>query len=264
MTSLRSAHVLLTGATGGIGHAIARALAERGAHLVLTGRRAKVLEPLASEIGGVALAGDLSDRAEVERIVREAGRVDVLVANAALPASGLLADYTVEQIDRALEVNLRAPIVLAKLVAAGMAERRRGHMVFISSMSGKVPSPGSSLYNASKFALRGFAGAMREELRPENVGVSTVFPGFISDAGMFADSGVKLPPGIGTKTPEEVAAAVVRGIEEDIGEIDVAPLPVRLGAKLAGLAPEISATVTRRLGGDKVAADLVEAQRDRR
>lgn len=264
MTSLNQAHVLLTGATGGLGHAIARALAQRGAHLVLTGRRAEVLEPLASEIGGVAVAADLSDREDVGRLVRESGRVDVLVANAALPASGELSDYSVEQIDRALEVNLRAPIVLARLLGEGMAERRRGHLVFISSISGKVPSPGSSLYNASKFALRGFAGAMREELRPQGIGVSTVFPGFISGAGMFADTGVKLPPGVGTKTPEDVAAAVVRAIEEDRGELDVAPLPMRLGAKLAGLAPEVSAKVARSLGGDKIAAEMIEAQRERR
>jgi short-subunit dehydrogenase len=264
MKTLNGQHVLLTGATGGLGHAIARALAARGAAVVLTGRRAEVLEPLAAEIGGVALDADLSDRAALERLLTEAGRVDVLVANAALPASGELADYSVEQIDRALEVNLRAPVVLAKLVSAGMIERGRGHLVFISSISGKVPSPGSSLYNATKFGLRGFAGALREEYRPQGIGVSTVFPGFISGAGMFAESGVKLPPGVGTKTPEDVAAGVVGAIEGDRGEVDVAPIPIRLGAKLAGVAPEVSAKVARALGGDKIAADMVEAQRDKR
>ncbi|MGI8580310.1 MAG: SDR family NAD(P)-dependent oxidoreductase [Solirubrobacteraceae bacterium] len=264
MKTLNGQHVLLTGATGGLGHAIARALAARGAAVVLTGRRAEVLEPLAAEIGGVALDADLSDRVALERLLAEAGRVDVLVANAALPASGNLADYSVEQIDRALEVNLRAPVVLAKLVSAGMIERGRGHLVFISSISGKVPSPGSSLYNATKFGLRGFAGALREEYRPHGIGVSTVFPGFISGAGMFADTGVKLPPGVGTKTPEDVAAGVISAIEDDRGEVDVAPIPMRLGAKLAGVAPDASAKVARLLGGDKIAAEMIEAQRERR
>jgi short-subunit dehydrogenase len=136
--------------------------------------------------------------------------------------------------------------------------------VFISSISGKVPSPGSSLYNATKFALRGFAGALRQEYDPHGVGVSTVFPGFIRGAGMFADSKVKLPPGVGTSSPEEVGNAVVRAIEADRGELDVAPLPVRLSAKFAGLAPEASAKIARRLGGDKIAAEMGEAQRSKR
>jgi len=106
--SVVSGNVLLTGATGGIGHSIARAFAAQGADLVLTGRRADVLEPLAAEVGGRALACDLGDGAAVDRLVAVAGAVDVLVANAALPASGPLLEYTQEQIDRALEVNLRA------------------------------------------------------------------------------------------------------------------------------------------------------------
>jgi short-subunit dehydrogenase len=107
--SLVSGNVLLTGATGGIGHAIARAFASRGASLILTGRRENVLEPLAQELGARALACDLSLREDVERLAGEAvdGDVDVMVANAALPASGLLTELTQQEIDRMLEVNLR-------------------------------------------------------------------------------------------------------------------------------------------------------------
>ena len=115
--------VLLTGATGGIGHAIARALAGRGANLILTGRRADVLEPLAAECGDRALAVDLAVPDDVERPVKDAGEVDILVANAALPASGALDSFSVQEIDRALDVNLRAPIVLAhELVPAMVAK----------------------------------------------------------------------------------------------------------------------------------------------
>jgi uncharacterized protein len=256
--------VLLTGATGGIGHAIARALSQRGAKLILTGRRSDVLEPLAAELGGRSLAVDLSERAEVARLVAEAGDIDILVANAALPASGTLDSFSIEEVDRALEVNLRAPIILAHELAPPMVGRGRGQLVFISSLSGKATSPRGSIYSASKFGLRGFAGSLRADLRPSGVGVSTVFPGFIRDAGMFADANVQLPKGVGTSTPEEVAKAVVTAIEKNRGEIDVAPLSMRLGSTFAGIAPELAATVSRRMGAEDIARDMQAGQGHKR
>jgi short-subunit dehydrogenase len=264
MTSIRGATVLLTGASGGIGHAIARALAVRGAKLILTGRRADVLEPLAQELGGRAVSVDLTDREGPERLVAEAGEVDILVANAALPASGALDDFTLEQIDRALDVNLRAPIALAKLLAEPMAARGRGHLVFMSSLAGKSAQQGSALYSATKFGLRGFALGLREDLRERGVGVSAVFPGFIRDAGMFAEAGVELPSGVATRTPDDVAAAVVRAIETNRAEVDVAPLGLRLGAVVSGVAPGLSANISRRLGAGKISSELAAGQRTKR
>lgn len=260
MTAIQGT-VLLTGASGGIGHAIARALAARGAQLILTGRRADVLEPLAAELGGRALAVDLAERDAVERLAAEAGEVEILVANAALPASGTLDDYTVEQIDRALDVNLRAPVVLAKLLSEQMVARRRGHLVFISSLSGRAAAGGSSLYSATKFGVRGFALGLRDDLRDAGVGVSTIFPGFIRDAGLFADARVELPRGVGTRAPDDVAAAVVRAIERDKAEVDVAPLGLRVGSIVSGLAPELSASMSRRLGSQRIAGELAANQR---
>ena len=256
--------VLLTGATGGLGHAIARALAARGASLVLTGRRAEILDPLAAETGGRTVACDLSDPSEVDRLLEEAGAVDVLVANAALPGSGHLASFSVAEIDRAIAVNLRAPIVLARRLVEPMTERGSGHLLFVSSLAGKAASGGGSVYSATKFGLRGFAHALREDLRDSGVGVSVVLPGFIRGAGMFHEADVQLPPGTGTKTPGDVASAVVRAIERNRAEIDVAPLSLRAGAGFAGLAPELSARVQRRLGAAKVADALARGQRDKR
>ncbi len=256
--------VLLTGASGGLGHAIARALATRGARLVLTSRRADVLESLAAETGGRAVSVDLSDRDAVPRLAEEAGPVDVLVANAGIPGSGQLESFSVEEIDRALDVNLRAPIVLARLLCEGMVERGGGHLLFVSSLSGKAGAASSSIYAATKFGLRGFALSLREDLRPRGVGVSSIFPGFIRDAGMFHDTGAKLPGYVGTKTPEDVGAAVVRAIERDRSEVDVAPLPLRLGTAIAGLAPEAAAIVQRRLGANEIATRIESAQRDKR
>jgi short-subunit dehydrogenase len=258
---LTGARVLLTGATGGIGNAIARALAGRGAQLVISGRRVDVLEPLREELGAEAIASDLSKREAVEELIQAVGQVDVLVANAAHPATGLLTDRDQGQIDSMLEVNLRAPIALARALAPGMIDRGRGHLVFISSLAGKAAAPSSSIYSATKFGLRGFALGIREDLRPHGVGVSVVLPGFIRDAGMFAASGVELPRGVGTRTPQQVATAVVRAIERNQGEVQVAPLGLRVGASLAALAPELAAAVSRRMGGDKIASDLTEGQR---
>jgi uncharacterized protein len=256
--------VLLTGATGGIGHAIARTLAARGGKLILTGRRVELLEPLADELGARALALDLSVPAEIDRLVQEAGEVDILVANAALPASGTLDSFTVDEIDRALDVNLRAPIILAHALVPGMVERGRGHLVFISSLAGKAATPGTALYNASKFGLRGFASALRADLRTSGVGVSGVFPGFIRDAGMFAEAGVKLPTGVGTRSPEDVARGVVTAIERNRGEVDVAPLPLRASAIFASVAPGLAGSVARRLGSEEISRDMEAGQRDKR
>jgi short-subunit dehydrogenase len=254
--------VLLTGATGGIGHAIARELGSRGAKLILTGRRAEVLAPLASELDAQALAVDLSDPAEVDRLLSESGEVDILVANAALPAAGTLESFSVQQIDRALDVNLRAPIVITHALAPRMAARKGGHLLFVSSLSGKAASAQSSLYSASKFGLRGFALALRSDLRASGVGVSVVCPGFIREAGMFADSEVQLPRGVGTRSPQDVAGAVAEAIERNRAEVDVAPLALRAGAMFAAIAPQTAANVTRRTGGEQIAAAIATGHSD--
>jgi short-subunit dehydrogenase len=256
--------VLVTGATGGLGDAIAREFSARGASLVLTGRRVDALESLARELGARVIACDLSDRDETDRLIGEVGEVDILIANAGVPASGRFTELTEEQIDRMLEVNLRAPIALARGLAPSMAARRRGHIVFISSLSGKTAQPASSIYSATKFGLRGFALGLRADMRAHGVGVSLVLPGFIRDAGMFADAGIALPFYVGTRTPADVSAAVIRAIERNRAEIDVAPPAVRLGTAFASIAPQLAETVSRRMGNERIAARMAEVQRDKR
>src|SRR4051812_44919576 len=141
MTELHGARVLLTGATGGLGQAIARALHARGAVLTLTGRRVDVLEPLAAEIGGRAIEADLALPDAPARLLEDVGEVDVLIANAALPGSGRLDSFSVEEIDRALTVNLRAPMLLAQTLSAGMVARGSGHLGFLSPLAGQAGPP---------------------------------------------------------------------------------------------------------------------------
>jgi short-subunit dehydrogenase len=263
---LKGARVLLTGATGGIGHALARALHGRGARLVLTGRRADVLGRLQAELGeqAEALPADLASEDGVARLAEEAGAVDVLVANAALPGTGRLESFSAQEIDRVLDVNLRAPIQLAHALVPGMRERGAGHVVLVSSLSGKIATAQSSIYCATKFGLRGFGLALHDELHGSGVGVTTVFPGFVREAGLFADSGARLPPGVGTSSPEEVAGAVIRGIERGAAEIDVAPFLVRSTAKLYANAPSLVLAFGRRIGGDRLTAAVARGQRDKR
>jgi short-subunit dehydrogenase len=257
---------LVTGATGGIGESIARELAARNARLIVSGRRPDELGRLARELDATAMVSDLAVRADVERLCAEAvaSEVDILVANAAVPASGRLVDLTQEEIDRMMDVNLRAPIALARALAPAMTARGRGHLVFVSSLQGKATAPASSIYSATKFGLRGFALALREDLRSGGVGVSVVAPGFIRDAGMFAKTGHKLPPGVGTKSPQDVADGVVKAIEHNRAELDVAPVGLRVGASFASVAPGPAAWASRRLGSHRIAADIAERQRDGR
>jgi short-subunit dehydrogenase len=261
---LSGARVLLTGATGGLGEAIARVLARRGASLVLTGRRADVLQSLAAELGAEVIPADLAQRSEVDQLIAAAGVVDILVANAALPASGAVLDFDSHQIDRALEVNLRAPIVLARALGAGMVERGRGHVVLVSSLSGLTASPGTALYSATKFGLRGFAHGFRQDLHGTGVGVSVVLPGFIRDAGMFAESGASLPAGVRTRAPRDVAMGVLRAIEHDRAEVIVAPPELRVGSLIGSVAPGLSATMQRLVGADKLNSTMAAGNRSKR
>jgi uncharacterized protein len=264
---LQGRRVLLTGASGGIGDAIARLLHARGAVVMLTGRRTETLEKLAAELGAEqaeVVPADLSSADGVRALAQAAANVDVLVANAALPGSGRLDSFTPEEIDRTLDVNLRAPMQLARELVPRMVERGSGQLVFISSMSGKIASGGAAVYSATKFGLRGFAAALRDELHGTGVGVSLISPGFVSDNGMFADTGIELPPYVRTRSPRQVAEAVIQGIERDRGEIDVAPFALRASALLAGIAPGAVAAAGRRLGAAALAEQLAERQRSKR
>src|SRR5207245_6379005 len=166
------------------------------------------LENLAAELGGAdVVAADLSKPGEPERLAAEAGAVDVLVSNAGIPATGRLASFKIEEIDRAIAVNLRAGIVLAGRLLPGLLERKSGHMVFMASIAGKLPAGGESMYNATKFGSRRFRLALREELWGTGVGVSVSSPTFVSEAGRWGVTGLKSHPVAG----EVCAAAGARG-----------------------------------------------------
>jgi short-subunit dehydrogenase len=266
---LEGKRVLLSGATGGIGRAIAEELAGRGANLVLSSRREQELGELARSLPGgdrrhELIAVDLADEGAAEKLIEEAGDVDILVANAALPASGRLDDFSANEVQRAMRVNLESPILMARALAPKLVKKGEGHLVFISSLSGKVGAPGSALYSATKFGLRGFAFGKRADMHPHGVGVSIVSPGFVRGAGMWADAEVDPPPMVGMTTPAKVAGAVARAIEHNRSEITVAPRRQRVAAEFAYRHPEFAARLQRRSGAAEIAAELAAGQADKR
>ena len=266
---LQGKTVLLSGATGGLGRAIAEELAGHGARLILSSRKKDDLDALAESLPGDAsshkvIVADLAEQGAAEKLAEDAGNVDALVANAALPATGRLEGFSSDEVKRALRVNFESPILMSHAIAPRLATKGEGHLVFISSLSGKVGSPRSSLYNGTKFGLRGYAFGLREDMLPHGVGVSIVSPGFVREAGMFHDANSKPPPGLGTTTPKKVARAVVRAIERNRNEITVAPRRQRFLAEFGYRHPEFAARVQRRGGAEKIADDLAAGQADKR
>ncbi len=266
MKDLHGRTALLTGASGGLGRAIAQALADRGASLILSSRKEADLADLAGSVAGSGhrtLVADLAVEGAGERLAADAGPVDVFVANAGLPGTGRLNERSAEDITRVLRVNLESPIRSTHALLPGMLERGEGHFVYVSSLAGKTPSPRSSIYNASKFGLRGFALAFRQDLRGTGVGASLVLPGFIRDAGMFADAEMDPPRGMGTGTPEQVGDAVVRAIAEDKAEIVVAPPQQQLLTAFGHIFPK-AAALAQRGQGERIASELASRQSDKR
>jgi len=241
--------IMLTGASGGLGTATALELHRQGAKLILTARRKDLLDGLAERTSAEVVVADLANRADVEMLIERSKDVDGLILNAGTGGEGNLEDITAEGIDHAIEVNLRSPIQMAVAFAQHkVAANAEASIVLVGSLSGVVATPGTQMYNATKFGLRGFALAFRQDLDDTRVGLTLVAPGFIRDAGMFAENDVELPSGIRTKAPQDVANAVVKAIRTSPGEVYVSPVELRLSAALGGLAPGISAAVQRRIG----------------
>ena len=165
---LSGARVVVTGASRGIGAALATELAARGARVVLVARSVEPLEKLAAELGGEAFPADLALASGIEPLVHRIeadGPIDVLVNNAGLDLTGDLVALPTDEIARLLAVNLCAPMLLCRAVIPGMRSRGRGHIVNVSSLSGTNALPGLAPYSASKAGLSHFTAALRAELK---------------------------------------------------------------------------------------------------
>ena len=186
MFDLSGKSALVTGASGGLGSAIARTLHGQGATVVLSGTRAEALEALAAELGERAhvAACNLSDPAAVDALIGQAeaaaGAVDILVSNAGLTRDGLLLRMKDEDWDTVIRVNLEAYFRLSRAALRGMMKRRWGRIIGITSVVGVTGNPGLANYAASKAGMIGFSKALAQEVAARNITVNCVAPGFIS------------------------------------------------------------------------------------
>lgn len=221
MFNLTGKKALVTGASGGIGRAIAIALAQQGAIVGVSGTRRDALEQVAAEIGAAAhvLPADLSNAAAADQLIKDAeaamGGVDILVNNAGLTRDGLLMRMKDEDWELVLQVNLTACMRLARAASRGMMKRRWGRIIGVSSVVGATGNPGQCNYAASKAGLVGFSKALAQELGSRAITVNCVAPGYIVTPmtdGLAEAQKTKLlekiPQGrLGA--PEDIAAAVV-------------------------------------------------------
>ncbi|HLF58548.1 MAG TPA: 3-oxoacyl-[acyl-carrier-protein] reductase [Alphaproteobacteria bacterium] len=188
MIDLSGKRALVTGASGGIGGAIARALHSHGAAMALTGTRAQALQTLAAELGGrtIALAADLRDRAATDELVARAeqalGGIDILVNNAGLTRDGLAVRMSDEDWQAVLDVNLTAPFRVTRAVLRGMMKRRFGRVISITSVVGATGNAGQANYAASKAGLVGMSKSLAAEVATRGITVNCVAPGFIATA----------------------------------------------------------------------------------
>ena len=252
MFQLQGSTALLTGASRGIGALIAPALAAEGIGLVLAARDAGKLDQVrahcaAFNVAVRVVAADVSLASDRARLVEEAGPVDILINNAAIQKTSALVNQTASDVESQVVTDLIAPIELTRMVLPGMIERRRGVIVNVSSMSGKVATPYNAIYAAAKHGLNGFTASLRHELQGTGVHAGVVCPSFVSETGMWANTGQRAPAMMREIRPEKVVRAVFAVIK-GADQVLVTPAPVRPLLALRELFPAFEGIYLRRMG----------------
>ncbi len=263
MTTLADAHVVVTGGSAGIGLATARLALERGARVSIVARDPDRLATAAAELeAGIgdatrvaAQPADVTDAAGLEQafalLTAQLGPVDVLVANAGAAVPGQFEDLDVSVFESQMRLNYFGTLHAIRAVVPAMISRGAGHVLVVSSDAGIVGVYGYSAYSPTKFAVRGLAEALRSELKPHGIVVSCAFPPDTDTPGLAAEDRTKplatkrISEGIRVRSADEVAAAIVRGIERDRFIVTADPSSAML-ARMAGvIAPFVRRSMDR-------------------
>jgi NADP-dependent 3-hydroxy acid dehydrogenase YdfG len=229
---LRYRKALITGASNGIGRAIATLLRDEGLEVIALGRDEAALAALSSECGAFPVAADVRDAEAMARLFA-AHEIDVLVNNAGvLLARGPFQNSDVAAVDEMIAVNFTAPLRLARLALPGMIARKRGHLIFIGSSAGRTPHPDLAAYGATKAAIGHFCDSLRGDLLGTGVRVTEIAPGrarsklYRDTVGLDAVD-AELYDGVDPIEPEDIAALVVTALATparvDVTRIEVYP-----------------------------------------
>lgn len=263
MTKIADKVVWLTGASGGIGEALAHALAKKGAKLILSARRQEELERVKSEIGGDEsktriLTIDLADSTTLPSKVKEAetfyGHVDILINNAGLSQRDTIINTSLDVDRKLMEVNYFGTISLSKNLLPSMVERQSGHHVIITSTVGIINTPFRSAYGASKHALHGFYDVLRAEHHKDNIKVSLILPGYIKTNISFnalTGDGTKqnsMDPGQENgMSAERCAQLIVKSIEANKQQAYIGGLKEKAGIYIKRFWPKGASIAIRKL-----------------
>lgn len=227
MTTIAGKTILLTGASRGIGRVLACALAREQATIVGIARSQSRLDQVGAEVealGGqwIGIPFDVSQvetlPALVQKVEELAGSIDILINNAGIEIYRAFQDYSLNEVQSVLSTNLIAAMELTRLLLPKMLIQQSGHIVNIASTAAKKGHPYDSVYSASKAGLLMWNDALRQELLGSGVEISIVCPGYISDQGLMADTGIAAPKLSGTSTSEAVAIAVHQAIQHNKAE----------------------------------------------
>ena len=268
MKTIAGKTVVLTGASGGIGAFIARALAKEGATVVGVSRSQADLEQICHEVDalggkGISIPFDICQLEKlpvlVEKIEAVTGTVDILINNAAIEKFRPFPNYSLEDIQSILTLNLHAPIELTRLLLPKAIERNSGHIVNIASGAGKKAAPFNSIYSASKAGLIMWSEAIRQELANTNVGVSVICPG-CTNAGMFLALDIPAPEGARIAEPTEVADVVLQAIKQNQKEVILDSLTVKIFYALSQLSPEFGDSMIQKAGVIETNRKLAQRQ----